>query len=185
MVWSILAAELDPGQQCAAILEQLEGSARTIVAAWNWQEITQGRVHNGQQLDPVSLLLLRLAEYYAPHGEERRINAMNELAAFRRQPFESKDAKVARFRNRIHRCMQAGGLHLQWEGYAWLLLRACGVTDQQLLDILQTTQGRYPQTQAEFEQMVIDIRRRAHILEGAQAAEQWHSTRPRAISPPP
>ena len=63
--------------------------------------MTEGGVHYGQQLDPVRLLVVRLAEHYAPFGEERRINAMNELAAFRRQPFESTDAMVARFCSRV------------------------------------------------------------------------------------
>ena len=54
---------------------------------------------------------------------------------------------------------------MNWEGYSWLLLRACGVSSNQLLTILQPYQGRFPATQQEFEDMQLAIRRIARILE--------------------
>ena len=57
MVWGILAVDLDPSQQCAAIVERLGGSARELADALSWQELTQGGNVGGQQLDPVTFLL--------------------------------------------------------------------------------------------------------------------------------
>ena len=54
---------------------------------------------------------------------------------------------------------------MSWEGYAWLLLRACGVNQHQLLSVLQPYQGRFPNTEAEFNSMQLTLRRMGHILE--------------------
>ena len=56
---------------------------------------------------------------------------------------------------------------MSWEMYSWLLLRACGVTQNQLLNILQPMQGRSPNTEQEFNTMELTLRRMGHILENA------------------
>ena len=68
MVWGILAVDLDPSQQCAAIVERLGGSARELADALSWQELTTGGVIGGQAMDPVTFLLTPLAAHYAPFG---------------------------------------------------------------------------------------------------------------------
>ena len=167
MVWGILAVDLDPSQQCAAIVERLGGSARELADALSWQELTQGGQVGGQQLDPVTFLLTQLAAHYAPFGEEQRVSGMTELMSFHRAPNERTDALVARFRTLRWRAAQGGaGMLMNWEGYSWLLLRACGVNPTQLLQLLQPFQGRFPNTQQEFEDIQLSLRRMARILEG-------------------
>ena len=167
MVWGILAVDLDPSQQCAAIVERLGGSARELADALSWQELTQGGQVGGQQLDPVTFLLTQLAAHYAPFGEEQRVSGMTELMSFHRAPNERTDALVARFRTLRWRAAQGGaGMLMNWEGYSWLLLRACGVNPTQLLQLLQPFQGRFPNTQQEFEDIQLALRRMARILEG-------------------
>ena len=123
MVWGILAVDLDPSQQCAAIVERLGGSARVLADSLSWQEMTQGGTVGGQQMGPVTFLLTQLAAHYAPFGEEQRIDSMVELMAFRRLPGEATDALVARFRTIRWRAAQGGaGMLLNWEGYSWLFL---------------------------------------------------------------
>ena len=56
---------------------------------------------------------------------------------------------------------------MSWEMYSWLLLRACGVNQNQLLNILQPMQGRFPNTEQEFNVMELTLRRMGHILENA------------------
>ena len=56
---------------------------------------------------------------------------------------------------------------MTWEMYSCLLLRACGCDQQQLLNILQPTMGRFPNTEEEFNAMQMILRRTGHILEGA------------------
>ena len=61
---------------------------------------------------------------------------------------------------------QGGGGQMSWETYSWLLLRACGCNQHQLLNILQPTMGRFPTTEVEFNAMQMTLRRTGHILEG-------------------
>ena len=56
---------------------------------------------------------------------------------------------------------------MSWEMYSWLLLRACGVNQNQLLNILQPLQGRFPNNEQEFNGMELTLRRMGHILENA------------------
>ena len=102
---------------------------------------------NGQQLDAVSFLLTQLSAHFAPFGEETRLQAMSELMQFRRQRGERTDPLIARYRSLRFRASQCGtGMIMNWEGYSWILLRACGVTMDQLLRILQPLNNRYPFT---------------------------------------
>ena len=97
---------------------------------------------------------------------------MTDLISFSRHAGERTDALVARYRILRWRAAQGGGgMLMNWEGYSWLLLRACGVNPTQLLQILQPYQYRFPNTQQEFEDMLLAIRRMARILEG-QASRQ-------------
>mgnify|MGYP003324336561 CR=1 FL=1 len=121
MVWGILAVDVDPSQQCAAIVERLGGSARELADALSWQELTTGGVIGGQAMDPVTFLLTQLAAHYAPFGEERRVASMVELMSFHRLPQERIDALMARYRTLRWRAAQGGGgMLMNWEGYSWL-----------------------------------------------------------------
>ena len=50
-------------------------------------------------------------------------------------------------------------------GLTWLLFRALHITDTQLLQLLQPLQGRFPNTQAEYNNLLIALRRMGRILE--------------------
>ena len=52
------------------------------------------------------------------------------------------------------------------EGYAMLLLRACGVSPPMLVQI-HPYAGRFPKTEEEFTAMEVTLRRMGHILENA------------------
>ena len=56
---------------------------------------------------------------------------------------------------------------MSWEGYCWFLIRAIGVTSPQLIQVLQPFNGRFPNAEPEFEEMVMNMRRMGHILEGS------------------
>jgi hypothetical protein len=157
---------MDGAQQTAAIILQLGGAARDLARNLTYQEITQGGMIGGQQVDPVTFLLTHLATSFAPLGEEARLAAISELMQFHRQPGEQIDGMLSRFMTLRHRAAQGGaGMIVSWEGYNWLLLRACGVNQNQLLNVLQPFQGRFPGTEAEFGAMQLTLRRMGHILE--------------------
>ena len=167
IAWSILNTDLDPSQQTAAIILQLGGAARELARNLTYQQITQGGVVGGQAVDSVTYLLANLAQNFAPLGEEQRLQAMTELMTFNRVPGESIDALLSRYMTLRFRASQGGvGMQMSWEGYAWLILRACQCNNNQLLQLLHPFQGRWPTDEAEFNTLTMNLRRMGHILEG-------------------
>ena len=168
LAWSIVVTDMDAAQQTAAIILQLGGAARELARGMSYQDITQGGMINGQPVDPVTFLLTHLAQQFAPLGEEARLRAISELMQFHRNPGEQIDSMLSRFMTLRFRAGQGGqGMAMSWEGYSWLLLKACGVSHHQLLNVLQPYQGRFPGTEAEFNAMQLTLRRMGHILEQA------------------
>ena len=184
LAWSILVTDMDAAQQTAAIILQLGGAARELARSTSYQDITQGGMINGQPVDPVTFLLTQLAQQFAPLGEEARLRAISELMQFHRNPNEQIDSMLSRFMTLRYRAAQGGqGMAMSWEGYSWLLLKACGVSHHQLLNVLQPYQGRFPSTEAEFSAMQLTLRRMGHILEQAphNVATQLRSAPSRAF----
>ena len=109
--------------------------------------ITQVGPVNGVHQDPVNDLLCQLAQAFASLGEEARMQAMRELMPFHREPTESIDAVLSRFRIIGWRAaMGNAGIQMSWEGYTWILLRAIGVPASDLINVLQPVQGQLPHT---------------------------------------
>ena len=81
-------------------------------------------------VDPVSFLLTNLAQAHAPFGEESRLRVTTELFGFSRRQGEQIDALISRFMVLRFRAREHGGQGMTWEGYAWLLLKACGLTSE-------------------------------------------------------
>ena len=168
MIWGIQAVDLDPAQQVTAIIGRLTGDAKEMALNLSFNEITQGGIVGGQPVDAVTYLLAQLAGVYAPLGEEQRMQSMTELFHFKRNHNEPIDQLISRFRLVRWKASQGQvGMTMSWEGYSWMLLRACGVNHHQLLTILQPTNNRYPTTEAEFEAMCLALRRMGHVLENA------------------
>ena len=86
-----------------------------------------------------------------------------------RLPHARIDELQSRFRVLRHRAQtQGAGMAMSWEGYSWLMLKACGVGPAQLILILQPLQQRLPNNEADFEQMLTIMRRMGHVNEGSQ-----------------
>ena len=93
---------------------------------------------------------------------------MAELMSFNRRANESIDALLTRFATVQHRAQEGGtGMALSQEGYTWILLRACGINQQQLLQLLQPFQGRFLNSDVDFQALSLAVRRMGHVLEGA------------------
>jgi hypothetical protein len=103
LTWSILASDLEHSQQVAAIIVQLGGAARNVARHFSFEDMIQGGIVNGQQVDPVTFLLTHLATHFAPLGEETRLQAMTALMQFQRQPAEQTDSLISRFLTRRFR----------------------------------------------------------------------------------
>ena len=167
LAWSLVSTDLDESQQAGAIVLELSGEARNLVRNLSMQELQNGGMVNGQPVGPVSYILSHLALRFAPLGEETRMNAVTELMQFHRNANENIDALLVRYMSLRYKAQQGGGGQMSWEMYSWLLLRACGVNQNQLLNILQPLQGRFPNNEQEFNGMELTLRRMGHILENA------------------
>ena len=77
------------------------------------------------------------------------------------------DAFLVRFDVLRNRATMRGGLGLNHQGLAWLLLRALGVTADQLDRLLQPTNGNLPQNEAQLLALLERVRRQGHIYEGS------------------
>ena len=84
-LWMMLT-DLAPHQQAAAIIMRLGGAASELARTMTPQEIFQGGVVNGVQLDPVSYIIHGLHARFAQLGEESRLLTMTELMSFQRRP---------------------------------------------------------------------------------------------------
>ena len=116
----------------------------------------------GVQVDPLTYVVTNLAERFAVLGEESRLAAMTELMI---RQSEGMDQLLSRFDLVHQRAQDLGGFGMTPEGFSWLLLRACGVNDTQLLQLLHPLQGRFPQTLPQYRELQQGLRRMGHILE--------------------
>eukprot|EP00971_Amphidinium_carterae_P191460 3798994-Amphidinium_carterae.3 len=158
----LLHSELDPVQQCAAIISQL---GRLLARELSPQEIMYGGLVQGVHLDPVSYLLNALQQRFAPLSEETRLRATSSLLQFQRQNNESVDSLLSRFELVRMRASAEGGGTLGVEPASLILLRAVGVSQHQYLNLIQPFGNRLPQSEQELSQMCHAIRRLGHVIE--------------------
>ena len=164
MLWS-LATDLQPHQQASAAVLRLSGQARDVAREMTPDELVNGGDVNGVHLDPLAFLIRGLQVRFAPLGEETALRSITELMSFNRLASERIDELVSRFETLRHRALAQGGFTMSMPGYAMSLLRACGVNNEQLLQVLAPIGGRLPQNQDELHQMQGYLRRMGHILE--------------------
>ena len=163
----IMLTDLQPHQQCAAIIMRLGGAAREMARMITPQEMAQGGVLNGIAVDPVTYLLSALHARFAALEEESRLTSMIEMLAFARRPGETINALLARYETVRQRAAVEGQFVMSMEGCSLQILRACGIQSQHLFTLLQPFGGRLPQTDAQFREMCTQLRRYGHISEGA------------------
>ena len=109
ILWSMVT-DLQPYQQCAAIIQQLGGQARELARQMRPQELLHGGVINGVQVDPVTLLFHGLSARFAQLGEETRMSAFVGIMNFRRRPNERINELLTRFETTVMRAKT----HANW-----------------------------------------------------------------------
>ena len=114
-IW-IMLTDLQPHQQCAAIIMWLGGAAREVSRMITPQAMINGGVRNGVQLDPVTYLLGALQVRFAALEEESRLTSMTEFLAFGRKPGESINALLARYETVRQRAAIEGQFVMSVEG---------------------------------------------------------------------
>jgi len=165
-IW-IMLTDLQPHQQCAAIIMRLGGAAREMARQITPQEMMQGGVQNGVLVDPVTYLLGALHARFSALEEESRLTCMTEMLAFARRPGENINSLLSRYETVRQRAAIEGQFVMSVEGCSLQILRACGIGSQHLFTLLQPFQGQLPQNDEQFRQMCTQLRRYGHISEGA------------------
>ena len=164
LVWCI-TTDLQPHQQCAAIVQRLGGAARVLSRQMTPVEMMQGGMINGQAVDPVTLLFHALQQRFAPLQEETRLAALTAFMTFQRRPNERINELLTRFEAIQHRAESEAGFNMSYEGLSYTLLRIVGVNDTQLLQLLHPFNGNFPNTQQQYLALQGSMRRMGHILE--------------------
>eukprot|EP00438_Fugacium_kawagutii_P035880 Skav204682 [mRNA] locus=scaffold1284:96116:106049:- [translate_table: standard] len=164
LLWSI-ASDMEPARKAAAVMLTLRGAARELTRQIPPQAVVAGGLINGVQVDPLTYLMHALQERFGNLGEEVRVQAITELMSFQRKGNEPIDVLLVRFDSIRSRAADQGGAVVGVQGLAWILLRAIGITDQQLIQLLAPFNGLFPATEAELTQLKTSLRRMGHILE--------------------
>ncbi len=162
-----MLTDLQPHQQCAAIVMRLGGAAREMARLMTPQEMAYGGIRNGVAVDPVTYLLGSLHARFAALEEESRLTCMTEMLAFNRMPSETINAMLARYETVRQRAAVEGQFVMSVEGCSLQVLRACGIQSHQLFILLQPFGGTLPQTDQHFQQLCTQLRRFGHISEGS------------------
>lgn len=164
MLWSI-ASDMEPARKAASVMLVLRGAAKEMTRQIPAQAVVDGGIVNGVAVDPLTYLMHALQERFGNLGEEIRVQAITELMSFSRKGHEPIDSLLVRFDSIRARAAEQGGAVVSVQGVTWILLRAIGITDQQLLQLLAPFNGLFPATEAEFSELKTLLRRMGHILE--------------------
>jgi len=98
--------------------------------------LVHGGAINGRQVDPLTYIMHALAERFADLGEELRLTSITDLFNFARPGNERIDELITRFDLIRQRSFDLGQLTMSVTGLAYILLRACEVSDSQLMQLL-------------------------------------------------
>ena len=165
-LWMVLT-DLQPHQQCAAIVARLGGAARDLARMLTPQEIMHGGQlqPGGPVVDPVTYLLGSLHTRFSALEEESRMTTMTEFLAFARLPSEDINSMLARYETVRQRAAVEGQISMSVEFCALQIFRACNVAPQHLFTLLQPFDNQLPTTQEQLSAMCRTLRRHGHISE--------------------
>ena len=80
-LWTLLT-DLQPHQQCVAIIMRLGGAAKEMARMMTPNEMVNGGMRNGILVDPVTYLLGALHARFSALEEESRLTTMTEMLSF-------------------------------------------------------------------------------------------------------
>ena len=164
-LWSMMT-DLAPYQQVAAVILRLSGAAKDLARTLTPNEIMNGGISpTGVQLDPLSYLVVGLHSRFAPLGEETRLQAMTDLLSFGRRGGEGINQVLTRYEIVRQRARTEGLFVMSTEGCALQLLRACGVSTNQMMQLLQPFNTNLPANELQLSALFAAMRRMGHITE--------------------
>ena len=120
------ATDIEPARQGPIAAMQVTGSAKELIREIPPERLSQGAIdpQTGNHITGFMILVQTLARRYSPLDGEAQTRAVSDFLNFHRIPQENVDAFLVRFDVLRNRATMRGGLGLNHQGLAWLLLRA-------------------------------------------------------------
>ena len=100
---------------------------------------------------------------FAPVGEETRLQAMTDLLSFGRRNGEGTNQVLTRCKIVRQRERTEGRFVMSTEGCALQLLRACGVSTNQMMQLLQPFNTNLPANEQQLNALFASMRRMGHL----------------------
>ena len=179
ITWWALATDVSEGQQAAAVILRLQGTARELCSEFDPAEAQFGRdiddgMGGSRRINGLSALLRGLARQFAPLDGEGLVRSIAELMSFRVNPGEDIDSVLSRFQLLRSRAVNDAGMDPGPTGYAWMLMTGLQIPPDEWNALLQPLQGRLPLNDDEFNSLLSYIRRRGHLFrsDGVMRAAQ-------------
>ena len=96
--------------------------------------------------------------------DERSVSAGTALLDFTSRSGERFDQLLTRFDLVRHEAEMVGAGIINYHTISTILLRAVGLSPEQMVNLLQRYNGLMPNTQAQYDDMVRHLRTMGHIL---------------------
>ena len=155
---NMTASRNTPTAQAASIQLALRGTARQFALTVPYSAITSGAAINGINADPVTYLMYALAGQFEQLEDERAMSSGNQILDFRARHGERIDELLTRFDMARAEAATVGASMDNWSILSTILLRACGVTANQTLQLLDWNAGRMPNNQQTYDTLTSRLR---------------------------
>eukprot|EP00971_Amphidinium_carterae_P292035 5797397-Amphidinium_carterae.1 len=168
LLWAA-ATDVPTQAQAAAICMRLGGAAKELTKELDMNIIQNGMVvdlgdGNGPvQLNGVAVVLRGLSKRFAPADGEQSVRALANVMSFQVLPNESIDEVLSRFEVVLSRASDEANFDAQPQAKAWMLLTGLRLPPEEWMHLLHPLNGRLPNTEAEFGQLMQFVRRRGRV----------------------
>eukprot|EP00971_Amphidinium_carterae_P039641 778948-Amphidinium_carterae.1 len=168
MLWAT-ATDVPVQSQAAAVCMRLGGAAKELT-----KEIDISTLQNGanidmqdgnppQHMNGLAVLLRGLAKRFAPENGEQSVKALANVMAFSVLPNESIDEVLSRFEVLLSRAADESNFVAQPQSKAWMLMSGLRLPPEEWMHLLHPMNGKLPNTDNEYAQLVQFIRRRGRV----------------------
>ena len=126
----------------------------------------------------IEILISGLRRRFGASEVETSVSAVIEMLTFRRLHHESIDDAIGRFEIVQGRAADLGNFQIGFGGLGWMVLNQLSVPQIHWPVLLQPFGGSFPRDEAQFHQLLVQVRRHCHIMERTHAgartlAEGW------------
>ena len=152
---NLTTGKMTMSAQASAIQLSMRGIARTFALALPPAAITHGAQINGIHTDPATYVLYCIANRFESLEDERSLKSGTQVLDFVAHPGEKIDHLLTRFDLARSEAETVGAGIDNFHTLTTILLRACRITGEQMIDLLSVNNGRLPVTQQQYDTIVM------------------------------